>query len=201
MTGRTEDTGEVDETALVGAAISADEMPEGPATSSTNESAGAPVGKDELRHAMSRVLTGVMALTTIDHRHDHAITINSLTSVSLEPPLVLVSLHEEARALAALRVSGRWVVNVLPASARNLATRFADVGRPTQGQLDRVAYSRSEHGVALLDEATMRLRVRTTAEYPGGDHRIVLGEVEKVDIPPVIGPALASYRGELFSVD
>lgn len=159
------------------------------------------VGKDEFRHAMSRVLTGVMVFTTTDGNRDYGMTVNSLTSVSLEPPLVLVSLHEEARSLAAVRRSGVWVVNVLPASAKALAVRFAESGRPAQGQLDGVPHTVSPAGVAALDVAIMRLHVRTTAEYPGGDHRILLGEVTGVDVPPVIGPALANYRGQMFEVE
>lgn len=157
------------------------------------------VERDVYRQAMGRVVTGVMVLTTKDERHDHAMTVNSVASVSLEPPLLLAALHNEARSLEALQESEVWAINVLPASARALAVRFAEIGRPVFGQLDRVAFMRSPEGVALLDGATTRFHCRTWTTYPGGDHTICVGQVLRVDLPTEIGPALVAYRGVLRS--
>lgn len=159
------------------------------------------LGRDEFRQAMGRLASGVMVLTTRDDRHDHAMTVNSVTSVSLDPPLMLAVLHNEARSLEAIEESELWAVNVLPASARHMAARFAEIGRPAFGQLDRVPFTRSPEGVPLLDDAIARFHCRTWAHYPGGDHTICVGSVLRVDIPAAIGPALVTYRGAFGSQD
>ncbi|STD10345.1 p-hydroxyphenylacetate 3-hydroxylase, reductase component [Dermatophilus congolensis] len=164
-------------------------------------SSGHLVAPDEYRHAMRRVAAGISVLTTTDGRHDLAMTLNSVTSVSLDPPLQLAVIHNEARCLEALLESKHWIINVLPASARHLATRFAEVGRPSFGQLDRVDHTRSTEDLACLDVAIARFHCRLWAQYPGGDHTIVVGSVVRVEVPVDVGPGLFTYRGEMRSVD
>ena len=158
------------------------------------------IPRDEFRQAMSRFATGVTVLTTHDGRIDHAMTANSVTSVSLDPPLVLACAHNESRFLEAVRDSGVWAINVLPATQRAAADWLAVHGRPAHGQLDRVPHRRGGDGVALLEAATATLECTTWAEYPGGDHAILVGLVGRVRIPDRIGDALLYYRGEYRSL-
>ena len=78
-----------------------------------------------LRAAMSHFATGVTVITAEDAAGRFGSTANAVTSVSLDPPLLLVCLRDESRTLAALLRSGRFAVNVLHASQRELAERFA----------------------------------------------------------------------------
>ena len=158
------------------------------------------IPSDAFRQAMSRFATGVTVLTTTDGRLDHAMTANSVTSVSLDPPLVLACVHNEARFLEAVRETRAWAINVLPASERAAADWLAVPGRPAHGQLERVEHRRGENGVALFENANAVLECSTWAEYPGGDHAIVVGLVEGVHLPDRVGDALLYYRGAYRSL-
>ena len=156
--------------------------------------------RDEFRQAMSRFATGVTVLTTHDGRHDFAMTANSITSVSLEPPLVLACVHNESRFLEGVRASRAWVINIMAASQRATADWMAVHGRPAHGQLDRVPHRRTEHGQPVLDDVMAAVECSTWAEYPGGDHVILVGRVEGVHLSDRPGDALLYYRSEYRTI-
>jgi flavin reductase (DIM6/NTAB) family NADH-FMN oxidoreductase RutF len=156
---------------------------------------------DVFRTAMGRFATGVTVLTTMDRDLDHAMTASALTSVSLEPMLLLVCVEREARFHDAVVAAGLWGISVLSAHDRPAADWLATRGRPLHGQLDRVAHHRGEKtGVALLDGALSTFECYTTAVYPAGDHSIVVGEVVSVTTATHPGPALLYYRGRYVTM-
>nr|WP_084360156.1 flavin reductase family protein [Janibacter anophelis] len=130
-----------------------------------------------LRHAMAHFATGVTVVTTLEDGHDHAMTANSVTSVSLDPPLVLVCVRKDTGWHEAVGSSGVWGVSILPVAGRPAATWLSTGGRPLYGQLSRVPHHRGELGVALVDDALATLECRTSALHDAGDHSIVVGEV------------------------
>ncbi|MDN5715757.1 MAG: flavin reductase family protein [Janibacter sp.] len=135
------------------------------------------VAPTSLRHAMAHFATGVTVVTTLEDGHDHAMTANSVTSVSLEPPLVLVCVRQDTGWHDAVVSSGVWGVSILPEAGRPAATWLSTGGRPLYGQLSGIAHHRGELGVALVDDALATLECRTTALHEAGDHTIVVGEV------------------------
>jgi flavin reductase (DIM6/NTAB) family NADH-FMN oxidoreductase RutF len=148
------------------------------------------------RQAMGRIAHGVSVLTTVAGGHDHAMTADTVTSVSLEPLLVLHCAEQEARFHDAVVEAGVWGVSVLAADQRATSTWFATRGRPLHGQLHRTPFHRGTHtGVALLEGALVHLEVRTTDVHPAGDHSIVVGEVLGIELPDSAGPALVHFRG------
>ncbi|WP_249138603.1 flavin reductase family protein [Phycicoccus avicenniae] len=154
------------------------------------------------RQAMGRLVQGVCVVTTRCGGHDHAMTANTVTSVSLDPLLVLVSVETESRFHDAVLECGDWGVSMLAADQRPLSDWFSTRGRPLHGQLDRTAFRRGERtGVALLDGALAHLEVRTTSTHEAGDHVIVVGEVLGLSVPDSIGPALVHYRGRYGSIE
>lgn len=151
---------------------------------------------DTFRRAMGRFATGVTMLTTRTREVDHAMTASALTSVSLEPMLMLVCIEREGRFHDAVLDAGFWGVSVLASSDRPGADWLATRGRPLHGQLDRLAHHPGpQTGVALLDNALSTFECRTTAVYPAGDHSIVVAEVVAVTSAPHGGEALVYYRG------
>ena len=151
---------------------------------------------DVFRRAMARFASGVTVLTTRVRDLDHAMTANALTSVSLEPLLLLVCVEREARFHDAVVESGVWGISVLSAHDRPGADWLATRGRPMHGQLDRIPHhSGPQTGVALLDGALSTFECRTTAVHPAGDHSIVVGEVVSVTTTDHPGEALLYYRG------
>lgn len=161
-----------------------------------------PLDSALFRQAMGRVASGVSVVTTVAAGHDHAMTADTVTSVSLEPLLVLCCVETEARFHDAVVDAGFWGVSVLGAGQRAASDWFATRGRPLHGQLDRTPHRRGERtGVALLDGALMHLEVRTTDVHPAGDHAIVVGEVLTIGLPETVPPALVHFRGGYGSLE
>lgn len=154
----------------------------------------ASVGEREYRRAMGAFATGVGVVTCVSDGMDHAMTANSIASVSLHPPLILVSVQRTTRFWEAISQQRYWGVSVLPAQARDVAVWFATSGRRLEGQLDRVPYRRNERGVALLDGALSQFECRTYRIVPAGDHDVVIGEVEAVHHGDSEAAALVYWR-------
>ncbi|WP_311199077.1 flavin reductase family protein [Janibacter hoylei] len=86
-----------------------------------------------LRHAMAHFATGVTVVTTLEDGHDHAMTANSVTSVSLEPPLVLVCVRKDSGWHDAVLSSGVWGVSIMPTARPPAAPRRGPRGPPPPG--------------------------------------------------------------------
>ncbi|CAN5471817.1 flavin reductase family protein [soil metagenome] len=170
----------------------------------TPEPAPAALGAVEemdYRRAIGRLASGVVVATTFAGQHDHAMTATAVTSVSLDPVLVLISVDNEARWHDAVMAAQVWGLSILPDAARASAQWLSTPGRPLHNQLDRIAHHRGMLGVALLDGALATLECRTFATYPAGDHTLVVGEVVGVVTPPDAGAALVHFRGTFGSLD
>ncbi|MFI6598847.1 flavin reductase family protein [Nonomuraea sp. NPDC050536] len=142
------------------------------------------VDRASYRKVVGQFATGVAIVTTALDGADHAMTVNSFTSVSLDPLLVLFCAEKVARFHDAVMASGTWAVSILPASLEDASRFFAHRGRPLDGQLSRWPHHRGPtSGAALFDEALATLECATTAVHPGGDHSIVVGEVLSLATP------------------
>lgn len=158
--------------------------------------AAPPVDPDAYRLAIGRLVTGVCVITTSAGGHDYAMTANAVTSVSLDPVLLLVCVHQEARFHEAVQVAGAWGVSILADRARQHAGWLATPGRPLHGQLDLVPHHRGTvTGVPLLEDSLATFECRTRDLHPAGDHTIVVGEVVSVHTPAVSRGALVHHRG------
>ena len=140
---------------------------------------------------MARVASGVVVVTARVDDGDHAMTANSFTSVSLDPQLVLFCVQQDSRFHEAIHASSKWVVNLLTADQAATARWFAERGRPLDGQMDLVEYTRDEDGIAVLTGSIGHLGCTTEAIHPGGDHSIVVGRVrrivhENLQAPPLL---------------
>jgi flavin reductase (DIM6/NTAB) family NADH-FMN oxidoreductase RutF len=145
----------------------------------------------ELRRALGHFATGV---TVVSYAADgsgefRGTTVNSFTSVSLEPPLVLVSLGRRSRAAAALRPGRAFAVNVLHPGQRDLAVRFA--GRAPAGRPEPAAPVDWEvrAGLPHLADCGAYFRCAATDVHDAGDHVLVVALVEAFQAhghPPLI---------------
>ncbi len=136
-----------------------------------------PIDQQQFRAALGPFASGVTVVTTIDEGVDHAMTASAFTSVSLDPPQVLVCAHQTSRFHEAVCASGRWGVTILSDRGRADSAWFADRGRPLENQLERVAHHRSPGGFALLDSGIAWMECWTAAIHDGGDHSIIVGDV------------------------
>jgi flavin reductase (DIM6/NTAB) family NADH-FMN oxidoreductase RutF len=101
-------------------------------------------------------------------------TANSLASVSLVPPLVSVCLDHAAELHDLIVAAREFVVNILESRQEELSRRFAD---PHQDRFEGVGYHLGPDGQILLDGALAHIECQHFAQYPGGDHTIVVGRV------------------------
>lgn len=161
-----------------------------------------PVDPQAYRRAIGRFATGVTVATTFAGQHDHGMTANSITSVSLDPILMLISVERAARWHDAVLESGVWGISILGQHAKAAASWLSTHGRPLHGQLDRVPHHRgATTGVALIDGALACFECRTTDVHVAGDHSLVVGEVVGLEMPPRIDPALVHFRGRYGHLD
>lgn len=154
------------------------------------------VDTDAYRHAVGRLAKGVAVVTTTASGQYHAMTADSVTSVSLDPLLLLVCIETDARLHDAVIEAGVFGVSVLAADQRATADWFATPGRPLPGQLDRAPHTLSAAGVPLLDGALSTLECSVVDVHPAGDHSIVVGEVRAVRLSGDPRAALVHFRGQ-----
>jgi flavin reductase (DIM6/NTAB) family NADH-FMN oxidoreductase RutF len=117
-------------------------------------------------------------------------TANSLTSVSLYPPLISVCVDHEAEMHGAILGVKQFVVNVLSSTQETLARRFAD---KHEDRFEGIGYHLTPDGLILLGGVLAHIECQRHAEYPGGDHTIVVGRV--VGGTTSKGRPLLYYRG------
>ena len=137
---------------------------------------------DDLRGLMRFWPHGVCVLT-VDYEGDRmGVTVSSLVSLSLDPPLVGVSIGKEASCYELLRRAGGWAVSLLGADQDELARRFA-AGRPPIVHWQGVAV-REGRVAPLLEGAVGWIEARTIAEHDVGDHTFFVGDVVAVERGP-----------------
>jgi len=153
-----------------------------------------PVDQRAFRGALSRFASGVTVVSTVLDGVDHLMTASAFTSVSLEPPQVLVCSHRTSRFHDAVLQSGTWGVSILAEEGMRASAWFAHRGRPLDEQLRDIAHHRGESGVALLDEALSWLECTTVAAHDGGDHTILVGAVIGAAVRESVDDPLLYYR-------
>ncbi len=132
---------------------------------------------ESLRSVMRQWATGVALVTALEGEKAHGMTVSSLASVSLSPPMILVCLEKGTRTEGMVRRSGRFAVNILAANQQDLSDRFA--GRITD-EGDRfagVSNFPAPSGLPIVEGCLAYLDCKVAAVYEAGTHTIVLGEV------------------------
>ena len=150
-----------------------------------------PVSKEDFRAALGRFVSGVTVITTLaKDNQPGGITVSAFASLSLEPRLVLACIDKHASVHDYLNEGKHFAVNILAEDQEHLSRRFAS---KDQERFNGTGYSEGATGAPLLDGALAYLECRVVHAYPGGDHTIIVGEVESVRIAE--HKPLAYYRG------
>jgi Kef-type K+ transport system membrane component KefB/flavin reductase (DIM6/NTAB) family NADH-FMN oxidoreductase RutF len=150
-----------------------------------------------LRNVCGHFATGVTVITSGAGDRADGTTVNSFTSVSLSPPLVLFCLHKESRLRPVIDELGTFVVNFLARPQERIAWAFA--GKQTAVMQD-VPHRLSEGGLPILTDALAFLGCRVVNEMDGGDHSIYLGHVEELDVLQRTREPLIFFRGLMGSL-
>ena len=154
------------------------------------------VSSEEFRAALSRFPSGVTVVTTHDTEgRFHGITVSAFSSLSLEPPRVLICVEKTTGSHAALQTSRAFVVNILSDGQRELSERFAS---QVENKFESVEFSDGIDGIPVLSGCIATLECRLTAVHDGGDHSIFIGEVEKAVVND--GDPILYFRGDYRSI-
>src|SRR5262249_18101556 len=157
--------------------------------------ASRPPSTAEFRLACGQFATGVTVLTVErGPRQVHGLTANSVTSVSLEPLLLLVCVDQHANFLPLLKKEKRFGVNVLKEDQQAISRYFAQTEENTEIEAKLgIRYRWTASGIPLLEDALAHVACVVVASYVAGDHTIFLGEVESVEV--FNGEPLLYFRG------
>ncbi|AKH44348.1 flavin reductase (DIM6/NTAB) family NADH-FMN oxidoreductase RutF [Altererythrobacter atlanticus] len=147
-----------------------------------------------LRDCCSRFATGVAVITTRTPEGDHGMTLSAFMSVSLDPPLICISVDKRAKMLPRIEASEQYVVNVLPEHMRAHALHFA--GRPEAGLTDLFE---ERYGLPVLREAAAVIVTDLVQCVTAGDHVLLVGHVRHFRHDSFARPLLW-YAGEFGSL-
>jgi flavin reductase (DIM6/NTAB) family NADH-FMN oxidoreductase RutF len=167
----------------------------------------APIALDELlpprsvdgadfRQALSRLAAGVTIITTVDAEgRKLGLTATAVTSVSLDPPLVLACIDNRSRTIEAIEDGARFIIHFLAADQEAIARQFAS---RSDDKFAGVAYEWSDGGAPRLEGALASVECVTYAWYPGGDHTILIGRVVEVQTRDDDAAPLMYFRGQFL---
>jgi flavin reductase (DIM6/NTAB) family NADH-FMN oxidoreductase RutF len=159
------------------------------------------IAQDEFRRTLGHFATGVTVVTVMTPEGAvHGMTANAFSSVSLEPPLVLVCVGTGARTHGLLPLQPRFGISVLREEQEAWARYFASSEqRPDAAEQLGVKFRMTEAGVALLEDSLASLQFTLAASHPAGDHTIFVGRVEEARIGA--GRPLLFYGGRFRALE
>lgn len=157
----------------------------------TEQSPLTPVDADAFRYVVSHFTSGVAVITSRSGDTDFGMTASAVSSVSMDPPMLLICLNTKVPTQSAVADSGAFTVNILDSEQGELARRFA---MPAEDKFADVHVRTGSLGQPCLADALAQLECRVVDEVAGGTHRIFLGEV--IAATARAGSPLAYYRGQ-----
>ncbi|MBT5074721.1 MAG: hypothetical protein HOJ34_01795 [Kordiimonadaceae bacterium] len=134
----------------------------------------------ELRNCFGKFATGITVITAIAPDGSKlGLTVNSFSSLSLDPPMILWSLDKKSKSMDALCAASHFAVNVLASDQMDLSNNFA---RTSDEKFDDIELTTSEFGLPLLAGTVAHLECSNINQIEGGDHIIFIGKVENFDM-------------------
>jgi 3-hydroxy-9,10-secoandrosta-1,3,5(10)-triene-9,17-dione monooxygenase reductase component len=159
------------------------------------------IAPDAFRRVMGHFVTGVTVVTTLAEGVPQGITVNALSSISLEPPLVMVALDRRRFITPAVRRTGRYAVNVLSEDQQGLSDCFA--GAPVEPGRDAfcgASWTPGLTGLPLIDGAIATLECTVVQTFDAGDHELFIGRVDAMaNVEPHPMPLLY-YRRQYLRI-
>lgn len=130
----------------------------------------------ELRNIFGQFATGVTVVCTTDAEGNYyGITVNSFSSLSLDPPLALFSLAHDSNTLKPIQDSGKFSINILSGKQQNISNLLAKKGGPEK--MEAVPVSTGQTGAPLVNDALAYMDCELHTTYDGGDHIIIVGKI------------------------
>jgi flavin reductase (DIM6/NTAB) family NADH-FMN oxidoreductase RutF len=152
-----------------------------------------PIDPRHFRHTLGRFATGVTVVTTVVNGEIHGMTANAVISVSLEPPLVLVSVENRANLHRQLPHSGRYGLSILAEDQAAISNHFAGFDATVTPVFVE------KHGLPMVAGAIAWIVTRIIEAHPAGDHTLYIGQVEYLEW--VEGRPLLYFGGKYRALD
>jgi len=165
-------------------------------------SASAGIDSDVFRRVMGHFVTGVTVVSAFDGTQPFGITVNALSSVSLDPPLVMIALDRRRFLTPIVRVAGRYAVNILSEEQQALSDCFA--GAPVEPGRDAfcgAAWHSGASGLPLIDGAIATLECSVVETFSAGDHDLFIGRVDTLANDPTHPMPLLYYRRRYLRIE
>jgi flavin reductase (DIM6/NTAB) family NADH-FMN oxidoreductase RutF len=153
----------------------------------------------DLRQALGSFATGVTVITTRGEDHLFGMTANAFSSVSLDPPLVLVCVISGTTGAEVIERNGRFAVNILGAQQEPISRYFATKDRPRGLEaFDEIPHATAVTGCPIIEGAAGYLDCRLHAAHEAGDHIVFIGEVVAIACDAEVEPLV--YHGGRYRV-
>lgn len=154
------------------------------------------IEQQKLRQCFGTFMTGVTVVTAVDQDGKPiGFTANSFTSVSLDPPLLLVCIDNKSDHLETYSNGSGFMINVLADDQKDISNRFAS---PIDDRFDGVAWEKSKRGNPMLSGTAGYFDCSTENIIDAGDHKIIIGRVHECDANDKHG--LGYHRGQYFTL-
>ncbi len=149
----------------------------------------------QYRDIIGQFATGVTVVTTAVDGWLHGMTANAITSVSLDPLLLLVCVDKEAHTHDHLSRAGAFTVNILAESQQDVSNTFATSNKPEDGRLQGIEYRLGANGAPIIEGCLSHIECEVTERTDGGDHTIFIGQVLAAETYHA-APPLLFYQGQ-----
>ena len=160
------------------------------------------IDSEIFRKVMGHFVTGVTVVTAFDGERPFGITVNALSSVSLDPPLVMVALDRRRFLTPIVRAARRYAVNVLSEEQQALSDCFAGASvEPGRAAFCGAAWHRGPTGLPLVDGAIATLECTVVETFSAGDHDLFIGRVDTLANDPHHPMPLLYYRRQYLRIE
>ena len=153
------------------------------------------------RSTLGKFATGVTVVTAESPSMRRGMTANAFSSLSLEPPLVLVCVDNNATFLNVIQEAKRFAINFLAEDQKATSDWFAGKGRDAEDQFADISNENGENGAPVLTGSLATLECETHEELPGGDHTIVVGRVTNIVTDEDVRRPLLFYASAYRKMD
>ena len=153
------------------------------------------------RATLGKFATGVTVVTAESPSTRRGMTANAFSSLSLDPPLVLVCVDNKASFLGVIREAKKFAINFLAEDQKSTSDWFAGKGSDAEDQFADIAHEKGENGAPVLTGAIAVLECEIHEDIPGGDHAIIVGRVTHIVTEEDVRPPLMFYASAYRKMD
>ncbi len=163
---------------------------------------GVNVSTADFRTVMGQFATGVTVVTALDGDRPQWITVNALTSVSLDPAMIMIALDRKRFIVPAVEATGRYAVNILAEDQQWLSDCFAGASvTPSREAFCGAAWRPGWGGLPLLEGAIAAMECEVTERFEVGDHYLYVGAVQALVLDEPAAPPLLYHRKRYLRIE